>query len=225
MKRGRDRDIDEGRTDRDAPAQGPLRVESLGTRGRRLRLGLPIVIGLIVAITVIAFAGKYVARFGAGSEQTPALPTPITWIDTTADPSASPAPTAVASSSAGLIRTINADATAASLYWYRGQANHFTITLTNKSGGPIPLDPCPTYRMYVLNPGAPEGPDRLLNCEAIGNVLAPGQTVSLDMAFTLSKSSSEGYRDPGGYQVIAWRWVSPAGYQANATLKNIFIQP
>jgi hypothetical protein len=238
MKRWRDRGSIEPGADRDAPAIGPLEIEPLATRGRRLRFGVPITIGLVVLITGFAFAGKYIERFNLGGEEvTPAPPTPIAWIDTTVEPGASPSPPVIgpsesqaasetpapsgsagASPSAARVRIIRVEATPVSYYWLRTQPNHFTITLTNTSGGPFPLDPCPTYRMYILNPGAPEGPDRLLNCAAIGGFIASGQSVSLDMEFDITAS------DPGGYQVIAWKLVSPPGYQAFATLTNVFIQ-
>ncbi len=232
MKRWPDRDAVEPEADRDAPAQGPLPVEPLSARGRRLRYALPIAIGAIVLVTGVAFVGKYVDQFRrSAAEVTPAPPTPISWIDTTVAPTASPASTAspadspsasvvdspASAPSDGRVRTVRVQMTT-SMYWYRHEANHFTVTLTNTSGAPMPLDPCPTYRTYIFNPNAPEGPTRVLNCAAIGAVLAPGQSVSLDMQLSISRD------DPGGYQLIAWKLVSPPGFQAFGTLKNVFIQ-
>jgi hypothetical protein len=218
MKRWQDRNLDEGTTERDAPAQGPLSIEPLAPRGRRLRLALPAAVGAIVLITMLAFAGKYVSTLNSLNATPVASPTPISWIDATAEPTPSSAPTVAASSSPALVVSIHAEGTVVSWLWYRGQANHFTIDLLNDSGKPIPLDPCPTYRMYILGPGADQGPDRLLNCAAIGPELAAGQAVSLDMAFTIP------HGEPSGIQEIEWTLVSPPGYQAVVLLTGIYIE-
>jgi hypothetical protein len=222
MKRWLDRNAVGIEDERDAPAVGPLQVEPLATRGRRLRYAVPIAVGVVLLVTALAFVGKYIEAMNLSATASPPTPTPIAWIDTIAGPtsSATPAATSIpgASASQPRVLTIRAEASASDLYWTKMQPNHFTITLTNTTGSAFPLDPCPTYRMYVLNPGASEGPTRVLNCAAVGTMLDPGQSVSLDMAFTPTQST------PSGYQLIAWKLVSPSGYQAFATLKNVFIQ-
>ena len=82
----------------------------------------------------------------------------------------------------------------------------------------MPLDPCPTYRMWIMSPGADEGPTHVLNCAALGKQLMPGGAIDLDMVMAPKAG------DPIGYQPIAWKLITPSGFQAFAILHNVLIQ-
>jgi hypothetical protein len=96
-------------------------------------------------------------------------------------------------------------------YWQKSHGNHFTLVISNTSGLEVPFEPCPTYRMYIAGTDVTATPIRLLNCEAIGQVLAMGRTVTLDMVYQPAPD------DPIGAQRLVWTWVSPDDYQATTT--------
>jgi len=65
----------------------------------------------------------------------------------------------------------------------------FTVTLTNLGALPAVLSPCPTYTEDLIVDGRalkPPAPQQfLLNCAAIGNALAPGASVTLQMHYAV----------------------------------------
>ena len=89
VKRGTERDSISDLDERDAVPQGPLPVERLAPAGPRRRLGLPILVGLCIAVALVALAGRALDWYEASSRVTPAPPTPISWVDTIVTPAAS----------------------------------------------------------------------------------------------------------------------------------------
>ncbi len=223
MKRT-DRGFDTGQPGRDAAAKGPLQVEPLAPQGRRThRFGLPLFLGLVVVIALVAMTSRFAAYFAepTGIAGTTGSPTPhplIAWVDTTV---AAPAPLdSLPLTSQVRVRSVRTTIVRG-YYFSQGAAGHFTVDLTNTTGASIPLSPCPTYRIFVI-PDDGRAPERYLNCAAIqaavGLELSDGQTVSLDMVFTPTVA------DPVGPQQLEWSWQSPSGYQAVA-LRNVYITP
>jgi hypothetical protein len=84
----------------------------------------------------------------------------------------------------------------------------FFVTLTNRGTMPAVLSPCPTYTEDLIVDGRalkPPAPQQfLLNCAAIGNALAPGASVTLQMHYAVPPALSPGPvelvwgMDPGG---------------------------
>jgi hypothetical protein len=84
----------------------------------------------------------------------------------------------------------------------------FTVTITNRGTAPALLSPCPTYTEDLIVAGAalkPPAPQQfLLNCAAIGNALAPGANVTLQMHYAVPVTIPPGPvelvwgMDPGG---------------------------
>jgi hypothetical protein len=227
MKRGMDRGFEEEDVRRDPAPQGPLRVEPLGSQDPRRKFVVPLVVAFIVLVAVGATIGRFLPIF-IHEAGTPAPPTPVSWVDTTVAPTVEASPTATPSGPApsttpsettptpSPTRPLNLKATATpgSFYWNRGLPNHFTVELTNTTGGIVTMSPCPTYRMYVQGSDPALAPIRVLNCAGIGEQLLPGQAVSLDMVYTISAS------DPPGYQTIQWEAVSR--FQAIAIFEVAF---
>jgi hypothetical protein len=84
----------------------------------------------------------------------------------------------------------------------------FFVTLTNRGTTPAVLTPCPTYTEDLIVGGRalkPPAPQQfLLNCAAIGNALAPGASVVLQMRYAVPPALTPGPvelvwgMDPGG---------------------------
>jgi hypothetical protein len=226
MKPQKDHGFDSVAGERDPAAQGPLRIEPLGRQGGKgRRYGLQLAIAGVVVIAMLAMVSRFTAYFAPGPTASPSTspnPSPgIAWIPATADPTLSSSDTSVPQASQALVKSIQADIPAGAYYWSRGTDNHFTVNLTNTSGAPITLSPCPTYRMFIV-PDDGLAPIRLLNCPGIesliGQVLDDGQTISLDMVFRPTTA------DPLDGQQLEWVWQSPTGYQALA-LVSVYIGP
>lgn len=228
MKRGTERGSISDFDERDAAPQDQLPVERLSPLGRRRRIGLPVLAGIIFVIAIMALGGRAVSWYETVSEVTPAPATPISWVDTVVAPAASATAASVATfpglptpSPSGptafpsLLPSVTADATSAGFLWTAGQPNHFTVNLTNTTSRTIRLSPCPTYRMYVLGTPAIAAVVRAMNCVDMGVDFAPGQVISLDMVYTPPAT------DPRGFQTIEWEAIS--GFQATALLASIDI--
>ena len=84
----------------------------------------------------------------------------------------------------------------------------FLVTLTNLGSKPASLTPCPTYIENLSFAGhalQPPGPQQfLLNCAALGDALAPGASVTLQMHYAVPTGLGAGPADlswgldPGG---------------------------
>jgi hypothetical protein len=204
-----DRDAFDDLDLRDEAAQGPLDVERLAPAGRRRRLGWQAPAVLFVAIALAAGVGRAQTWHETSSPVPPALPTPIPWVDAIVpQESVTPSP-AVAPS-------VSAEAITDSIFWTVGKPNHFTVRVTNTTSQPIPLSPCPTYRMYVVGTPANLATIRAMNCADMGYDFTPGETILLDMAYTPSAT------DPLGFQTIEWEAIS--GFQATAQMASIDIE-
>ncbi len=213
MKRWRDRDFEDERDRRDEVPPGPLEVQSLAPHGPLRRFGLPLAILGVVLIVVLARTTQLLTYFG-GSQPTPAPPTPITWVGTTAEPTppSTPTPTPGARPTPTSLLLPEVDVAYQPLQpgWVSpGETIHFTITLTNDRGSPIPFAPCPLYRMYLVGSAEPKH-DRLLNCAAAGSSLRPGQSLSFDMVFVMPADA------PAGDGAILWEPRS--GFRGSATI-------
>jgi hypothetical protein len=158
-------------------ARTPLVVQALAPRDRGRRFVLPLAVGLVALLFVLAMIGRYVAYFSSES-QAPASPTPVAWLPDTVAPSATAVPGAT------LAPAITVRADYQSYLIAPGDEIRFTVTLTNTSGHSILLDPCPTYRMYVPGSGAQE-PQRPLNCAATEDRLLQGESLSFRMVYTV----------------------------------------
>lgn len=213
MKRWLDRGFDPDKDTRDREPVEPVRVEPLEAGGERPSYALPVI---LTALFVLALGAALAGHFGVFSsnptpEPTLPAPTPIAWVDTTAAPAPSPEPGAVSSSPEAPILLRAGLRTDANL-WHRGTPSHFTLDLTNPTATFIPMSPCPAYRMYLTGIDNSTAPVRLLNCAAIGSMLLPGQTISLDMVYTPAMD------DPLTGMRLVWQWVTPETIQAIATL-------
>lgn len=237
MKRWRERDIDAELDKPKEEAPKPLWVEQIAPRSQRDRYGLPVLIGAFLILAfVVATISRFVAIFGgaAATPLPPTGPTPIPWVNAivvkgppaepTPAPSASPSPAldSAGPAQSGFILSpepkvaITAQGPAVTQYWSFGVAQHFTLDLTNNSTEPIPLDPCPSYRMYFVGTDETQASIRLLNCAAISKTLEVGQTISFDMVYI----TAEG--DPIGTQTLVWEWFAPSNYQA-ITFFSVYI--
>ncbi len=84
----------------------------------------------------------------------------------------------------------------------------FFVALTNRGTNPASLAPCPTYSEDLIVNGAAMKPPAeqrfLLNCIAIGEALAPGASVTLEMRYAVPAAIPSGSvelrwgMDPGG---------------------------
>lgn len=216
MKRIRERDYDPDLDLARDETKKPLWVEPIAPRSQRDRYGLPALIAVfLIAAFVIATISRFVAVFGPVSSPPTATPaiTPISWVDTTAGPATSGKPGSPAPSRPAVV-SISAVVANNTYVWAVGQAGRFTVELTNTSTVAISLSPCPTYVMYFLPAtNKPAAVRRLLNCAAIGQALAPGQAVSLDMVYMPTAD------DPDGNQTMYWDWLAPDTIQASAVLR------
>lgn len=213
MKRWRDGGFEDESDRRDEVTPGPLEVQSLAPHGPLRRLALPFGIAFIVLIVVLARTSQLVTYF-SGPSQTPAPPTPITWVDTTAEPTPPPTPTRTPGTRPAptslLLPEVDVAYGLFQLGWVSpGDTIPFTITLTNNSGSGIPFAPCPLYRMYLVGSAEPQA-DRLLNCAAAGSGLRPGQSLSFDMMFTVPADA------PVGDGLISWE--ARSGFRGSVTI-------
>lgn len=224
MKRWLDRGFDPDKETLDRAPMEPVRVEPLEAASRRTSYMLPAV---LAALFVLALGAAMLTHFGVFSsgptpEPTLPAPTPIAWVDTTAapateEPSGLPSDGPVwggpgGSSSPEAPILLRASLRTDANLWSRGTPSHFTLDLTNTTATFIPMSPCPTYRMYLTGIDNSTAPLRLLNCAAIGPMLLPNQTISLDMVYT------PGTDDPLTGERLVWQLVTPDTIQAIATL-------
>jgi hypothetical protein len=219
VKRWLDRGFDpEAETKTQQPIE-PVRVERIEQTRDGRSYAPPILIGGLAAL---ALGAALLGHFGAVSGEPtpePSMPgaTPIAWVDVTAAPTPSAAPTEEASAAASpsgpaTPLVLRAQIITDSNLWHRGEANHFTVQLTNFTAAAIPLSPCPAYRMYLTGIDSGTAPIRLLNCNALGWELLPGETLSMDMVYTPALD------DPIDAGQLVWPWMSPDWIQAIATL-------
>ena len=219
MKRWLDRGFDPEADTRGHEPIEPVRVERIAKTRDRQSYGLPILIGGLASLTLGAALLGHFGVFSSSPTPEPSLPvaTPIAWVDVTAAPTPSAAPTDEASTAAppsgpaaplALRASISTDGN----LWHRGEANHFTMQLTNFTAAAIPLSPCPTYRMYLTGIDSGTAPIRLLNCNALGLELLPGESISMDMVYTPALD------DPIDAGQLVWQLMSPDWVQAIATL-------
>jgi hypothetical protein len=202
----------------------PVRVERIEQTRDQRSYGLPILIGGLAAIALGAALLGHIGAFSSAPAPEPSMPpaTPIAWVDATASPTPSASPTDEASateatsasspSSPTTPLVLRAVLSTDSNLWHRGEANHFTVQLTNATATAIPLSPCPVYRMYLTGLDSGTAPIRLLNCNALGWELLPGETISMDMVYTPALD------DPIDAGQLVWQWMSPDSVQAIATL-------
>ncbi len=219
MKRSLDREFDPEAEAKDLEPTEPVRVERIEQTRDRRSYGPPILIGGLAAIALGAALLGHVGAFSSAPAPEPSMPpaTPIAWVDATAAPTPSAAPTDEASAAASpsgptTPLVLRAQLTTDSNLWHRGDANHFTVQLTNATAAAIPLSPCPAYRMYLTGLDSGTAPMRLLNCNALGRELLPGETISMDMVYTPALD------DPIDAGQLVWQWMSPDWVQAIATL-------
>ncbi len=221
MRRWRERGDDPGHDDRDSAPRGPLWIEPLAKRGRAPYWPAILIVVFVLLAFSVAMFGRFAFLFSAAAD-TPPPPTPITWVDVTVAPTLTTPADADSSAAASpaaslqLPRSISAQISSVAAFWYRDSANHFTLDLTNPTTGPISMDPCPTYRLYFAGTDKSAAVLRQFNCPAIGPVLVPGGTVSLDMVFAPTAT------DPTGVQTLVWEWATPGSIQAIATAR-VFI--
>jgi hypothetical protein len=213
VKRWLDRGFDPDKEMLDKGPIEPVRVEPLEASSERPSYPLP---ALLAALFVLALGAATLTHFGVFSssptpEPTLPKPTPIAWVDTTAAPP-SPLESGAASSSPEPPILLRASLRTDANLWSRGTPSHFTLDLTNPTASLIPMSPCPTYRMYLTGIDNSTAPLRLLNCAAIGPMLLPDQTISLDMVYTPAMD------DPLTGERLVWQWMTPDTIQAIATL-------
>ena len=213
MKRRLDRGFDPDKETRDRQPTEPVRVEPLDASSRRPSYTLPVI---LAALFVLALSAATLTHFGVLSssptpEPTLPKPTPIAWVDATVAP-ASPSDAGAASSSPEAPLLLRASLRTDANLWSRGTPSHFTLDLTNPTATFIPMSPCPTYLMYLTGIDNSTAPLRQLNCAAIGPMLLPNQTISLDMVYTPAMD------DPLTGERLIWQWVTPDTVQAIATL-------
>jgi hypothetical protein len=220
MKRWLDRGFDPEADTGDHGPMEPVRVERIPKTRDRQSYGLPILIGSLAALTLGAALLGHLGVFSSSPTPEPSFPaaTPIAWVDVTAGPTPSAAPTDEASTAAASPSGPAAPVPLRALLstkgnlWHRGEANHFTVQLTNATAAAIPLSPCPAYRMYLTGIDSGTAPIRLLNCNALGLELLPGESISMDMVYTPALD------DPIDAGQLVWQWMSPDSVQAIATL-------
>jgi hypothetical protein len=225
MKKSLDRDFDPGMDDRDRTAVEALEIESVEPRNRKRRnLLLACVVVLVASVVAVGFVSRS-AGLAASSPSAPPLPTPIAWSDKIVAPTPIAPASAMYSHSPGdpaptqhLRTTLTLQMQVGGGYWQKSHGNHFTLVLSNATRKDVPLEPCPTYRMYITGTDITAAPVHELNCAAIGHVLAAGSSVTLDMVYQPAAA------DPEGKQILVWSWVSPEDYQA-LQKAGVFIAP
>jgi hypothetical protein len=80
----------------------------------------------------------------------------------------------------------------------------FLVTLTNRGHKPALLTPCPSYTEDLESPTVAAPLQFLLNCAAIGDALAPGASVTLQMHYAVPSAL------PPGQVVLIWD-MDPGG--------------
>ena len=206
MKRWRDGggfDDERERGRREEAAGTPLVVQSLAPQGRGRQFVLPLAIGAVVLMFVLAMVGRYVNYFGGASQPT-AAPTPIAWLDATVAPSTGPLP--APDPSATPVPVISVRIEYQPFLQAPGDTIDFVVRLTNTSGRSVLLEPCPSYRIYVPGSTFPE-PERLLNCVAAGSTLLAGESLSFAMAYSIPIDVGP------GTQLLVWELTG--GLQGN----------
>ena len=224
MKKSLDRGFDPEMDDRDKAFVEALTIEALEPRARKRRnLILGFVLVLVCGVIGAGFMSR-AAGLGPGTTEPPVAATPITWSgeivpvapapssDSTPGDPAAVAPTPHPRTPIGITLDLPIS------HWEKSHGNEFTITISNRSGLEMSMDPCPTYRMYIAGTDVTAAPLRRLNCSAIGPVLSMGQSMTLQMIYEPAAD------DPIGPQVFVWTWVSPDDYQATETTK-LFLSP
>ena len=221
MKRWLDRGFDPDSETRDGEPIEPVRVEPIDAGPERGSYLLPVFLSGIAALVLGAAVVGHLGVFTntPTAEPTRPAPTAIAWIDTTAPaPAASTEPSETAlgpgSGPASFAAPLKLDAslTAASVLVHRSTPAHFTLYLANRNAGPIPLSPCPTYRMYITGIDNSAAPIRLLNCAAIGPALMPDETLTFDMVYTPASDA------PLTGLTLVWQLETPDAVQALASV-------
>ncbi|HAW10503.1 MAG: hypothetical protein ABSC16_12295 [Candidatus Dormibacteria bacterium] len=118
--------------------------------------------------------------------------------------SASASPTAMPSMS-GVSASLTATGPATA-----GRPYDFEITLSNSSGSPIPLSPCPAY-VEGLKDASASVSTYLLNCAAATPIVADG-TETFAMQILIPPSTG-----PGQY-LLTWGVLNSAGAYANSSI-------
>ncbi len=82
-------------------------------------------------------------------------------------------------------------------YTVAGTPMKYSVVLTNDGDTPVSLDPCPGYKQSIF--GMPDnevggGVVYLLNCTAMGSVIAPGRSFTLEMVYQVPAATPEGRR-------------------------------
>jgi hypothetical protein len=94
----------------------------------------------------------------------------------------------------------------------------FTVTLTNRGAMPAVLSPCPTYTEDLIVDGSalkPPAPQQfLLNCAAIGNALAPGASITLEMHYAVPPAL------PPGPVGLVWGMDPDGPFDASTAVKR-----
>lgn len=137
----------------------------------------------------------------------PAPPTPpnpkpsarVAWTDATPSPIAAMPPVKLPAHS----ELVHVAVTEMELpaYAMAGTPMKYSIVLTNDGDMPVSLDPCPGYRQSIF--GMPDnevggGVVYLLNCAAMGSVIAPGRSFTLEMVYEVPATT------PDGRQLFFW---------------------
>jgi hypothetical protein len=99
-----------------------------------------------------------------------------------------------------------------------GGSMNYSIVLSNSGDTPAPLDPCPGYKQSIFNMPDNEvggGITYLLNCPAMGPVIAPGHSVRLQMVYRVPAAT------PVGQQLFFWRCDRDAFHVAIKSMLEI----
>lgn len=248
MKRSRERDNDPDHDKRDERPQGPLWVESIAPpRSGRQRYGLPVLIGVFVALTiVVAMVTRFVNYFTEpAASPTPTLATPIAWVDTTFvppptnGPSALPAASPTASGSTDPSSSASAGPSASTA---TGSITYAVITPSHPvTSLRASIDPIwatwylGTENHFTLNLTNTSPVDVDMSpCPAyrmyitgtnrdaaplrLLNCAAIGDTIQPGQTVSLDMVYTPTVNDPRGpNQQLVWEWVSPNTIQATTT--------
>jgi hypothetical protein len=103
-------------------------------------------------------------------------------------------------------------------YAVAGKPMRYSILLTNGGDKPVSLSPCPGYKQSIFNMPDNEvggGITYLLNCPALGPVVAPGHSVRLQMVYRVPAAT------PVGQQLFFWRCDCDAFHAAIKSVLEI----
>jgi hypothetical protein len=91
-----------------------------------------------------------------------------------------------------------------------GTTLHFVVVLRNDTADPIPLDPCPGYRVYGFDQVGRSGVERQLNCDSVHEI-GPGSSVRFAMEFPVPEVL--------GNQGLYWAFRTPSPEAAYVTVQ------